>query len=55
MTLRSVQGVLLYAGPTESAMFTIELLEGGRRVRTIAHLDLARALQVADARVCARA
>jgi hypothetical protein len=47
----SVQGVLLYAGPTENAMFCIELLEGGRRVRTIAHLDLARALQVADARV----
>lgn len=47
----TVRGQLLFAGPTEEAIFCIELLEDGRRVRTIAHLDLVRALQVADARV----
>lgn len=47
----SVQGELLYAGPTEGAMFCIELLEDRRRVRSIAHLDLARALQAANAKV----
>jgi hypothetical protein len=47
----SVQGELLYAGPTEGAMFCIELLEDRRRVRSIAHLDLARALQAANVKV----
>lgn len=47
----TVRGQLLFAGHTEEAMFCIELLEDGRRVRTIAHVDLARALEVADARV----
>lgn len=47
----SVQGELLYAGPTDGEMFCIELLEDRRRVRTIAHLDLARALQAADVKV----
>lgn len=47
----TVRGTLLFAGNTADAMFCIELLEDGRRVRTIAHLDLARALQVADARI----
>lgn len=46
-----VQGELLYAGPTEGAMFCIELLEDRRRVRSIAHLDLARALQAANVKV----
>lgn len=47
----SVMGELLYAGPAEGAMFCVELLEDRRRVRSIAHLDLARALQVANVKV----
>ena len=47
----AVRGELLFAGSTDAAMFCIELLEDRRRVRTIAHVDLARALLLADAQV----
>lgn len=47
----AVRGELLFAGPTDAAMFCIEVLEDRRRVRTIAHVDLARALLLADAQV----
>lgn len=47
----SVQGELLYAGPADGEMFCVELLEDRRRVRSIAHLDLARALQAANVKV----
>ena len=46
-----VRGELLYAGPTANGQFCVELLEEGRRVRTIEGLDLARALQVAGAQL----
>lgn len=46
----AVRGELLYAGPTADGQFAIELLEDGRRVRSVQGLDLARALQVAGAK-----
>lgn len=46
----TVRGELLYAGPTADGQFAIELLEDGRRVRSIQGLDLARALLVAGAK-----
>jgi len=46
-----VRGELLYAGPTANGQFCLELLEDGRRVRSIEGLDLARALQVAGAQL----
>ena len=46
-----VRGELLYAGPTDNGKFCVELLEDGRRVRSIEGLDLARALQVAGAKL----
>lgn len=47
----TVCGELLFAGRTDDALFCVEVLEDRRRVRTIAHLDLARALEVADVKV----
>lgn len=46
-----IRGELLFAGHTEQGLFCVELLEDGRRVRSITGIDLARALDVAGVEV----
>lgn len=46
-----IRGELLFAGHTEQGLFCVELLEEGRRVRSITGIDLARSLDVAGVEV----
>ena len=47
----AVRGELLFAGHVENGLFSIELLEDRRRVRSIKGIDLARALEIAGAQI----